>query len=80
MSVSFSVQKEGAGTREKRARKRLEETATGFHRCPASDFTCNIQREQASVQRVTNHHLSAAGPGARHRQQLLHERSPAESR
>ncbi|XP_053479722.1 hepatocyte nuclear factor 6-like isoform X2 [Ictalurus furcatus] len=77
---SLIVQKEGAGTREKRARKRLEETATGFHRCPASDFTCNIQREQASVQRVTNHHLSAAGPGARHRQQLLHERSPAESR
>lgn len=80
LPVLSSMQAEGTGAGERRAWECVEKAPTGLHRCSATDFTCNIQREQAPIQRVTNHYLSAAGTGAGHRQQLFHERTAAEPR
>lgn len=53
-----------------------QEAASGLHRPAAPHTHCHLQGEQAPIQGNADHHLPAAGTGAQHRQQLLHECTP----
>lgn len=72
--LARSLQAEGAGAAEG-ARTAAQEAAPGVHRPAAAYADRHLQGEQAAVQGNAGHHLAAAGPGAQHRQQFLHERA-----
>lgn len=68
-------------TQRARAAERQEpaaqEAAAGLHGPPAPHPDRHLQGEQAPIQGDADDHLAAAGLGAQHRQQLLHECPPA---
>lgn len=54
-------------TRTKQRQEQLpEEISSGFHRSPTQNTFCHLQREQTSIQRNADHHLSTAGLGTYH--------------
>lgn len=78
MSWSRSVQEEGAGAEQAGAQPGPEAHQAGVHGPAAPHAPGHLQGEPPPFQRAAGHHLSAAGPGALHRQQLLHERPPTQ--
>ncbi len=75
VSPPGSLQEKGTGAAQ-RQKHGAQEAASGLHRPAAANAHRHLQGEQAAQQRDADHHLTAAGPGALHRQQLLHERTP----
>lgn len=73
-TVSLQTQRARAAERQEPA---AQEAAAGLHGPPAPHPDRHLQGEQAPVQGDADDHLTAAGLGAQHRQQLLHERPPA---
>ncbi|XP_014071857.1 hepatocyte nuclear factor 6-like isoform X1 [Salmo salar] len=70
LAERLQAQRAGAAQRLQHG---AQKAAAGLHGPAAPHAHRHLQGEQAPVQGDADHHLPAAGPGAQHRQQLLHE-------
>lgn len=70
------MQKKGAGAEQAGAQPGSKAHAAGLHRSAAPHAAGHLQGEPSPHQGAASHHLTAAGPGALHGEQLLHECPP----